>query len=232
MEMLGASSAAAPAAGITIACTYVSGATDMITVDSDAMVCDLQKAIAVQKGTYAWWVDIVVGTEVIDDISPVCVLPSEVDVVIVNRACGRGCTLDYDIRCRCEPNCPNKNSTEQLLLCPVRHTTIASFMTNTSEVHDFMDSYNAGKMGNVQSVIHAVQMLGAPIEAEDAKQIWVEYRRDRFGVDSDASDDDHYDDESDKENSDKGSQTFEPCVPCMPEAASSSDVFLGKTLTS
>lgn len=43
---------------------------------------------------------------------------------------GRGCAPDWDVRCCCEPNCPQKNTHKQLRVCPMRVSTMVSLLGN------------------------------------------------------------------------------------------------------
>ena len=41
-----------------------------------------------------------------------------------STACKRGCKSNTDIRCRCQPNCLNKNSMKQFNVCPQKISTL------------------------------------------------------------------------------------------------------------
>lgn len=40
------------------------------------------------------------------------------------------CAPNWDVRCCCEPNCPQKNTHEQLRVCPMRISTMAFHLGN------------------------------------------------------------------------------------------------------
>jgi len=49
--------------------------------------------------------------------------------------CGRGCQGDWDVRVRCEINCPAKNSVDQFLACPSRVSSMAFWIANEYELY-------------------------------------------------------------------------------------------------
>jgi hypothetical protein len=49
--------------------------------------------------------------------------------------CGRGCKGNWDVRCRCEINCPEKNSVAQFLACSQRISSMAFWIANEYELY-------------------------------------------------------------------------------------------------
>ena len=54
----------------------------------------------------------------------------------VLTTCGRGCCGHWDVRCCCEPNCPQKNSMEQFNVCPMKLQTLAFHCGNEPDLSE------------------------------------------------------------------------------------------------
>ena len=60
--------------------------------------------------------------------------------------CNRGCDPRFDVRSRCEPNCPNKNTPRQFKYCPAKLFTLTWIIQNENRnLYDVEKGFNHNK---------------------------------------------------------------------------------------
>ena len=54
-------------------------------------------------------------------------------------ACGRMCSNNWDVRCCCEPNCPERNTTKQFNQCPQTISTLHFSLYNDYNIYEYLE---------------------------------------------------------------------------------------------
>jgi len=71
-------------------------------------------------------------------------------------ACGRGCSVGWDVRCCCEPGCLKKNTTKQFKNCPKKLDTLYFHFFNDYNVYKYLENV---KDINYKTIRHATRMI-------------------------------------------------------------------------
>ena len=118
----------------------------------------------------------------------------------VLTTCGRGCCGDWDVRCCCEPNCPQKNSMEQFNVCPMKLQTLAFHCGNEYGLSNYRDcTYR--ELGNlVMNFYDGLELTLDPHQGE-ASELWDLIHEDDFDSEGWSSDEDEEEEDEEEEPS-------------------------------
>ena len=85
-------------------------------------------------------------------------------------SCGRGCSDGWDVRCCCEPNCNNKNTTKMFNNCPMKLSTIHFTLGNDYNVYKYLEPL---EVIDCKAVRHATKMIhrGIILTDDECNQI-------------------------------------------------------------
>ena len=102
--------------------------------------------------------------------------------------CGRGCCNTWDVRCCCEPNCPQKNSMAQFNVCPQKLETLAWICGNEYGLSNYRDCTYRELGHLVMNFYDGLELTLDPHSGE-ASELWDLIHEDDSDSDSDSDED-------------------------------------------